>query len=228
MSYPATVTIDRPERLSNWRPLFHLTLAMPHFLILHTVLSVVASVTAVVAWLSILFTGRLPEGIAAFHSTYVRYRARTFSYMYFLTDRYPPFDYKPSIEDPGGAGITVNVSPRLERKNRRSVLFRLITPFAWVTLVGVVGLLAGLEIIAVWMWAVALVLGAALIPGAVFSVVMWPFAMVASVFAAAAVIVTGRCPEGLFRLMAGWVRIDARLWAYSMLLTDEYPPFSID
>ena len=39
---------------------------------------------------------------------------------------------------------------------------------------------------------------------------------------------TGRWPAGLFRLAAGWVRVDARLWAYSMLLTDEYPPFSID
>ena len=77
----------------------------------------------------------------------MRYRARTFSYVQCLTDKYPPFDYKPSTGDPGGAGVTVSVSPKLEGRNR---------------------------------------------------------------------------------LSAGWVRVDARLWAYSMLLTDEYPPFSID
>lgn len=228
MSYPATITIDRPERIANWRPIFHLTLSLPHFVILHTVANVLASITAAVAWVVVLFTGRLPSGIAALHATYVRYRARTFSYMSFLTDKYPPFDYRPSIEDPGGAGISVDISPRLEGRNRLSVLLRFITPFAWVVLVGVVGLLAGLEIFALWVWIVALVFGAALIPGAVFSVVVWPFAMVGSILAGLVIFFTGRWPEGLFRLMAGWVRIDARLWAYSMLLTDEYPPFSID
>ena len=89
-------------------------MAIPHWVILHTVLNVVASVTAVVAWISILATGKLPPQIAAFHAT------------------------------------------------RLAVIF------------------------------------------------------------------TGRWPAGLFRLSAGWVRVDARLWAYSMLLTDEYPPFSID
>ena len=71
-------------------------------------------------------------------------------------------------------------------------------------------------------------LGAVLVPGAIFSGVVWVISLIASIFGALAVIFTGRWPEGLFRLSAGWVRVDARLWAYAMLLTDEYPPFSID
>ncbi len=228
MSYPATITIDRPERMANWRPIGQLILVLPHYVILHTVLNVVASITAVVAWFSVLFTGKLPPGIAAFHATYVRYRARTFSYMMFLTDKHPPFDYAPSTSDPGGAGISVDISPRLEGKNRLNVLFRFIVPFAWLTLIGMLGLIFGFASLPAGVWIVQLVLGAVLIPGAVFSMVVWVVANVAAVVGLVAVIFTGRWPEGLFRMAAGWVRVDARLWAYSMLLTDEYPPFSMD
>ena len=228
MSFPATITIDRPERMANWRPIGQLILVLPHWIILHTVLNVVASLTAIYAWFAVLATGRLPAGVAAFHATYVRYRARTFSYMTFLTDKYPPFDFGPSIEDPGDAGISMSVSPQLEGRNRLSVLFRFIVPFAWLTLIGMLGGMFGFASLPAWLWIVQLVLGAVLIPGAVFSGVAWVIANVASVFGLLAVLFTGRWPNGLFRLAAGWVRVDARLWAYSMLLTDEYPPFSID
>ena len=228
MSYPTTVTIDRPERIANWHPIGQTILVLPHYVILHTVLNVAASITAIVAWFTVLATGKLPPGIAAFHATYVRYRARTFSYMQFLTDKYPPFDFAPSTEDPGGAGISVSVSPRLEGRNRLNVLFRFIVPFAWLTLIGMLGLMFGFASLPAWVWIVELVLGAVLIPGAIFSTVAWVLSGIASIFGMFAVIFTGRWPAGLFRLSAGWVRVDARLWAYSMLLTDEYPPFSID
>ena len=227
MSYPATITIERPERIANWRPIGQMILVIPHYVFLHTAMNIAASVTAIYAWFAVLATGKLPPGIAAFHATYVRYRARTFSYMQFLTDKYPPFDFAPALEDPGGAGISVNVSPRLEGRNRLSVLFRFIVPFAWLTLIGMIGLVSGFDL-PVWVWIVELVLGAVLIPGAIFSTVAWVISGVASVFGLIAVIFTGRWPEGLFRISAGWVRVDARLWAYSMLLTDEYPPFSMD
>ena len=79
-----------------------------------------------------------------------------------------------------------------------------------------------------WLWIVQLALGAILIPGAIFSTVTWVVALNATFIGWVAVVFTGRWPAGLHRLSAGWVRVDARLWAYSMLLTDEYPPFSID
>ena len=227
MRYAASITIDRPERMANWRPILQTILVLPHYIILHTLLNIAASITAIIAWFTVLATGKLPPGIAAFHATYVRYRARTFSYMQFLTDKYPPFDYSPSLDDPGGAGISVSVSPRLEGRNRLSVLFRFIVPFAWLTMIGMIGLMSGFDL-PVWVWIVELVLGAVLIPGAIFSGVAWVISMVAAILGLFAVIFTGRWPEALFRVSAGWVRVDARLWAYSMLLTDEYPPFSMD
>ena len=228
MNYAATITIDRPERIANWRPIGQSILVLPHYVILHTVLNVAASLTAIYAWFAVLATGKLPPGVAAFHATYVRYRIRTFSYIQFLTDKYPPFDFSPSTEDPGGAGITLSVSPQLDGRNRLSVLFRFIVPFAWLNLIGVLGLIYGFAELPAWVWIVELVLGAVLIPGSIFSLVVWVISSIAAVLGAIAVIFTGRWPEGLFRLAAGWVRVDARLWAYSMLLTDDYPPFSID
>ncbi len=218
------VTIDKPERTANWRPILQWILVTPHWLVLHVVLNVVASVTAIIAWIAVLATGKLPPGIAAFHATYVRYRLRTFSYMYCLTDKYPPFDFSPSTDDPGGAGVTMSVSPRLEGRNRLNVLFRFIVPFAWINLAVMLSL-GGVSIPA---WIVALVLGAVLIPAAIFAFIAWAITVVGSLLGWLAVIFTGSWPDPLFRLAAGWVRVDARLWAYSMLLTDDYPPFSID
>ena len=228
MSYPATIEIDNPERIANWRPVVQWILVLPHYVILHTVLNVAASATAIVAWITVLATGKLPPGIAAFHATYVRYRARTFSYMQCLTDKYPPFDFKPSTSDPGGAGIRVSVSPRLEGRNRLTVLFRFIVPFAWLTLLGMLGFMFGSPSFPAWLWIVQLALAAILIPGAIFSTVTWVVGFIATFIGWVAVVFTGRWPAGLHRFSAGWVRVDARLWAYSMLLTDEYPPFSID
>ena len=223
VSYPATIEIEQPERMANWRPLLQWILVIPHWVVLHTVLNIVASITAIVAWVTVLATAKLPPGIAAFHASYVRYRARTFSYLWCVTDKFPPFDFKGSAEDPGGAGISVSISPNLGDRNRLMILFRFIVPFAWLTLLGMMGVSFPL-----WVWILQLGLGAILIPGAVFSGAAWVLSAIAAVLGYVAVVFTGRWPDGLFRLAAGWVRVDARLWAYSMLLVDEYPPYSLN
>ncbi len=228
MDYPAAVIIDRPERIANWRPIGHMILVLPHYVILYTAWNIAVCVTATVAWFSVLATGRVPPGIAAFHATYVRYRVRTFAYMRFLTDKFPPFDFAPSFEDPGGAGTSVSVSPRLEGKNRLNVLFRFVVPFTWLSLIGTLGFIFGFASLPLWVWIIQITLGAVLVPAAFFSAFRWVFANVAGVLGLFVVILTGRWPEGLYRFAAGWVRVDARLWAYSLLLTDDYPPFSID
>ena len=41
MSYPASLQINTPERIANWRPLVHWLLLIPHHVVL-TVLAVVS------------------------------------------------------------------------------------------------------------------------------------------------------------------------------------------
>ena len=44
-----------------------------------------------------------------------------------------------------------------------------------------------------------------------------------------AILITGRCPRGLFDFVEGVMRWDNRVIGYAITLaTDEYPPFSLD
>ncbi|MGZ8563465.1 MAG: DUF4389 domain-containing protein, partial [Candidatus Limnocylindria bacterium] len=66
------------------------------------------------------------------------------------------------------------------------------------------------------------------IPHYVVLVVLWVAAIVATVVAWFAIIVTGRYPRSLFDFVVGVGRWTLRVQAYAFLLvTDRYPPFSL-
>jgi hypothetical protein len=124
--YPATLTFDPPEKVANWRPIVQWILAIPHFIVLY-VLRFVVEVIAVISWFIILFTGKLPDGIANLQAMYLRYQARTYTYAGFMREEYPPFGFTTASPDPGGdSRIRVDVRPELEGRNRLTVAFRII------------------------------------------------------------------------------------------------------
>jgi hypothetical protein len=99
--YPSTVEeqsvhlqIDYPDverDLNQWLPLVKWLLAIPHFIVL-AVLSVVAFFAVIIAWFTILFTGRYPRGLFDFVVGVARWWLRVQAYATLLvTDRYPPF-----------------------------------------------------------------------------------------------------------------------------------------
>ena len=125
-SYPATFTFDAPDRVANWRPLVHWLLAIPHLVIVN-VLQTVSQVLAVISWFAILFTGRLPAGLANFQAMYLRYSMRTATYAGFLREEYPPFSFTTSPTDPGDdPRVRIDFVPQLENRNRLTTAFRLI------------------------------------------------------------------------------------------------------
>ena len=125
-SYPATLTFDPPERIANWRPLVQWLLAIPHFMVLYALRSVV-EILAIISWFIILFTGKLPDGIAKVQAMYLRYQARVTLYAEFVQEEYPPFNYDTSSPDPGEVPrLHVNLEPELQNRNRVTVGFRLI------------------------------------------------------------------------------------------------------
>jgi hypothetical protein len=126
MNYPATFTYDGPERVANWRALVQWLLMIPHLIVLE-VLQMVAGVLAFVAWFIVLFTGRLPEGIATFQAMTLRYQVRTMVPLYWWSEDYPPFAFDAQAADPGGyPHARYDVEPALENRNRLSVGLRFL------------------------------------------------------------------------------------------------------
>lgn len=62
-------------------------------------------------------------------------------------------------------------------------------------------------------------------------IVLYVYALAAIVVLIAAwfaIVFTGRYPQGMYDFIAGFARFQTRVYGYTYLLTDEYPPFSGD
>jgi hypothetical protein len=99
--YPSTddeqsvhLDLDYPnvsEDLNRWLPLVKWLLAVPHYVAL-LFLGAAAVIGVVIAWFSVLFTGRYPRAIFGFVEGVLRWALRVEAYAFLLvTDRYPPF-----------------------------------------------------------------------------------------------------------------------------------------
>jgi hypothetical protein len=94
-TYPVDIEIDEPERQNRWSVLFRGLLALPA-LFVYSALSGVAGFASIGAWFYSLVKGRAPEGLRNLIDYVARYGAQVFSYLLFVTPRYPysgPADY---------------------------------------------------------------------------------------------------------------------------------------
>jgi Domain of unknown function (DUF4389) len=148
LAYPTRLDIAAaPAEPTRWRPFAQWLLAIPHLVILQA-LRGVAQAVAVVSWFWILVTGRLPAGLAAFQAMYVRYWMRTAAYVGFLREAYPPFAFSTTTEDPGDdPDVRVDVSPRLEDRNRLTVFFRLVLVIPHAVILALLGLAVTLVLV---------------------------------------------------------------------------------
>jgi Domain of unknown function (DUF4389) len=86
---------DVPVELNRFLPLVKWLLAIPHYIVLFF-LDIGAFFVVIVAWFTILFTGRYPRGMFTFVEGVIRWHNRVLAYAYILvTDRYPPFRLDP-------------------------------------------------------------------------------------------------------------------------------------
>jgi len=209
--YPVTVRARRDEPLSRWMWLVKWILLIPHYLVLTFLWLAFVLVTGV-AFVAVLITGRYPRALFDFNLGVIRWSWRVSYYGYSAlgTDRYPPFTLAERTDYPA----TVDVAYP-ERLSRGLVLVKwwlLALPHYLILSV----LAGGGTVAAVssddgrWRSAGAGVLGLCVL------------------FAAIALLFTGRYPGGLYDLVTGINRWALRVLAYAALMTDAYPPFRLD
>jgi hypothetical protein len=89
--YPVDLEVEPPVTQNRWTVGFRLILAIPA-LIVANILSDLACVLAVFAWVMGVLTARVPEGIRNFAALALRYQIQTYAYVALLTPKYPNFN----------------------------------------------------------------------------------------------------------------------------------------
>ena len=106
-SYPIRVNVaPRAERQSRLKALFRIILIIPMYIVTYGV-GYLHSGAGIVAWLTIVFRGYLPEGINSALTFCNSFYARVFGYWALLTDDYPPI----GIEKGNGSAAIVAAAP---------------------------------------------------------------------------------------------------------------------
>jgi uncharacterized protein DUF4389 len=206
-SYPARLTIDRPETLDRLTTLFRFLWIIPIGVILALVsgdrssavvisetgervrtggTSIIFSIGAATA-LMLLFRQRYPRWWFDFQLALARFSYRVGAYGLLLRDEYP------STED------------------EQAVHLELDYPDA--------------KLLSSWMPLVKWILA---IPHYIVLAILFVGVVVAVVIAWFAILITGRYPRSLFDYVVGVGRWFLRVQAYAIyLVTDRYPPFSL-
>jgi hypothetical protein len=114
-NYPVRLHVDdAKEEYSRMKVLFRIFLLIP-VMILSYVMSFILGVVGFIAWLVIVFTGELPEGLYKPLRVASAYMAKALGYYLLVTEDFPPFWMDESEEigrfQGGGGAATPAVAP---------------------------------------------------------------------------------------------------------------------
>lgn len=207
------VTVEGSERPDVSRAVWLVKwlLAFPHYIALAFL-----AIGAVFAWLwalvSIVITGRYPRAAFDYLVGVMRWGWRLSYYLYTVsgTDRYPPFTLADEPDYP--ARLDVRYPERLSR---------------------------GLALVKWWLLAIPHYILLAVLfgftrphndqAGQVTSDINWPgLVPILVVIALIVVLFSGTYPQQVYRVAMGFNRWQLRVAAYTLLMTDQYPPFRLD
>jgi hypothetical protein len=236
--YPIDVRADYPERSSRgWAVLTILLIKflalIPHFFIL-VFLGIAQFVVALVAQAAVVITGEYPQGMFAFVAGVLRWTTRVTTFVFSLSDRYPPFSLQPVDDYP--------VDVVVERPAKPSRVYALLT------LIVELAFVVGMIVLAVYVarnasgdsfagsdYNYSSSVGTGLL---LRQIVALPHLIVLFFLGIAAfvlwlivqwvILFSARFPRGMFGFVAGFIRWQVRGSGYALGLTDRYPPFTLE
>jgi hypothetical protein len=197
-SYPVSIRGELTAPPSRGWWLLKWLLALPHYIIL-AFLWIAFVVVCIIAFFAVLFTAKYPKGLFNFNLGVLRWTWRVgfYSYSALATDKYPPFSLDPDDSYP--ADLSIAYPEKLSR---------------------------GLVLVKWWLLAIPHYIVLAFIQGGAGES-RGGLTLILAIFAAIALLFTGKYPEDIFKLVIGMNRWSYRVAAYASLMTDEYPPFRL-
>ena len=197
-TYPVMVTGELTAPPSRGWWLLKWLLGIPHYIIL-AFLWIAFIVVSIIAFFAILFTGKYPKGLFEFNTGVLRWTWRVgfYSYEALGTDKYPPFSLK--SDDSYPADLEIEYPERLSQ---------------------------GLVLVKWWLLALPHYIIVSIFKGG-SGEGGGSLVFLLAIFAALALLFTGKYPEDIFKLVVGMNRWGYRVAAYAALMTDEYPPFRL-
>jgi hypothetical protein len=118
-SHPIGLIVEDDLRRSRLTVFFRLLLAIPQAIWLE-LWGIVVFVAIVIAWFAALILGRVPDGLHAFITRYVRAVTHLTAYVFLLADPWPPFSGAA-----GGYPVDLRVDPAAPQ-SRVTVFFRVL------------------------------------------------------------------------------------------------------
>ncbi len=98
--YPVSVSFERGPEVPRWLPLVSWLLAIPHLIVVYA-LTAAYGFVELISFFTILFTKNIPDTLFNFQAMVLRYQLRVSTYVMFMRDEYPPFDFPSGGTDPG-------------------------------------------------------------------------------------------------------------------------------
>jgi len=111
--YPVVVEFDRDLAVDRWRPFVNWLLAIPHWIVLYG-LNIVSRGIVLVSFFTVLFTKDIPDGLFNFQAMVNRYSFRVNTFVGFMKNEYPPFEFLMDQADPGGDAARYSITKPVE------------------------------------------------------------------------------------------------------------------
>jgi len=196
-SYPVTVRGELTKPPAHGWWLLKWLLGIPHYIIL-AFLWIAFVVVCIIAFFAILFTAKYPKGLFEFNTGVLRWTWRVGFYSYQALGTDKYPPFSLKPDDDYPADLEIEYPERLSR---------------------------GLVLVKWWLLAIPHYIIVGIFQGSGES--GGGLVFILAIFAAIALLFTGKYPEGIFKLVVGMNRWTYRVAAYASLMTDKYPPFRL-